>query len=196
MIRQPFQPLQAREQGQCAIYRVINKLGPADIADHQSMAGQHEPRLLRPRAIGHQETDMLRRVTGCVYDVDHDIAERQAIAVLHGMERERHFGAGVEHVFGTDLAGKRTPGGTMIGMDMGIDDKADAHAGVIGYPQIWRDVAHRIDDSTGRVSAAAEQVLDRHGLGVEKLTQDHIGLPQSATISFLDRQHKFNQSRD
>jgi hypothetical protein len=130
-----------------------------------------------------------------VYDVDHDIAERQAVAVVHGMKRERHLGAGVEHVFGAYLTGEGAGGRTMISMDMRVDDKMDAHAGVVGRPQIWCDIAHRIDDGTGGVSAAAEQVCDRNRIGVEKLTQNHAA-STSATITFLDRRHIFNQSRD
>ena len=50
--------------------------------------------------------------------------------------------------------------------------------GIVGDPEIWCDVAYRVDDSTGRVPAAAEQIRDANRVGVEELTQDHADLPQ------------------
>src|SRR5260370_11830833 len=64
MVRQRLQTLQARKQRECAVRRVIDKFGPADIADHQRVAGQHEPGLVRSRTVGREEADMLGRVAG------------------------------------------------------------------------------------------------------------------------------------
>jgi len=41
-------------------------------------------------------------------------------------------------------------------MDMGIDDEADAHPGLVCDSEIWSDVTERIDHSAGGVPAAAE----------------------------------------
>jgi hypothetical protein len=133
-VGQPLQALQAHEQGECTIRWVVDKFGSADIADHQGVAGQNEPRLIRSRAVGDQEADMLGRVAGRVHHIDNDVAQRQAVAILHRMERESDLGTGVQDVFGTRLAGEGTAGGTMVGMDMGVDDEANAHAGVVGNP--------------------------------------------------------------
>jgi hypothetical protein len=111
-------------------------------------------------------------------DIDHDVPERQLVTVLYGMERESNLGSRVQDVFGTRLAGESEASRTMIGVDMGVDDEADAHAGVVGHPQIWCDVSDRVHHGTGGVPAAAEQVGDRNGVGMEELTQDHAGLPQ------------------
>ena len=121
---------------------------------------------------------MLGRVAGRVYHVDNDVAERQAVAILHRMEPESDLRAGVQDVFGTRLAGEGAAGGTMVGMDMAVDDEANAHAGIVGDPEIWCDVAYRVHDSIGRVPAAAEQIRDANRVGVEELTQDHADLPQ------------------
>jgi len=64
----------------------------------------------------------------------------------------------------------------MIGMNMAVDDEVDAHAGVVGHPQIWRGVAHRVYNGAGGVPAAAEQEGDRNGVGREELTEDNAAL--------------------
>ena len=105
--------------------------------------------------VGDEETDMLRRVAGGVHYVDNHIAERQAVAFRDRMRRKADFGTGIQHIFGAGLAGESAPGGTMIGVDVGIDDEADSHAGLVGHAQIGSDVADRIDDGAGGVPAAA-----------------------------------------
>jgi hypothetical protein len=129
-------------------------------------------------------------------DIGHDVPERQLVTVLHDMERVSNLGSRVQDVFGTCLAGESTPGGTMIGMDMGIDDKPDTHTSLVGDPQVWFDVAQRVHHGTGGVPAAAEQVGDRNGVGMEELTQDHSDLPGARSIGSLDRCLTVNQSTD
>ncbi|HEY5127768.1 MAG TPA: hypothetical protein VIJ35_10835 [Bradyrhizobium sp.] len=43
-------------------------------------------------------------------------------------------------------------------MNMGVDDKMDAHAGSLCGAQIRLNITDRIDDGTGRTSTAAEQI--------------------------------------
>ena len=43
-------------------------------------------------------------------------------------------------------------------MNVGVDDKMDAHAGSLCGAQIRLDLADRIDDGAGRTSTAAEQI--------------------------------------
>jgi hypothetical protein len=65
----------------------------------------------------------------------------------------------------------------MIGVDMGIDDKPDLHTGLVGDAQVWFDVAQRVYHGAGGVPAAAKQVRNCHGIGMEELTQNHAGPP-------------------
>ena len=60
-------------------------------ADHQGVAGENEPRLVSPRPVAHQETDMLRRVAGRVQHRRHDVAKRENLFVAHAFERERNI---------------------------------------------------------------------------------------------------------
>ena len=100
MVGQGLQPLQAREQRSRAACGVFGEFGAPDIADHQRMAGQDEPRLVRPRAVGDDEAHMLRRMARRVYYIDDDIAERQPVSILCGMDRKNDIGPGVQHISG------------------------------------------------------------------------------------------------
>jgi hypothetical protein len=57
----------------------------------------------------------------------------------------------------------------MVGMNMGVDDEPDAHPGLVRDAEVWFDVPQRVDDRASGVSAAAEQVGDCHGIGMEEL---------------------------
>jgi hypothetical protein len=95
-------------------------------------------------------------MAGRVQHIHHDIAEREPVAIPRGTDRESHIDPGVQHIFGPGGARESTPGGTMIGVDMGIDDKPDLHTGLVGDAQVWFDVAQRVDHSAGGVPATAE----------------------------------------
>jgi hypothetical protein len=118
---------------------------------------------------------MLRRVAGCVHHVDDDIAERHPVAVLDRTRRKGHIRPSVQDIFGPDLAREGMSGGKMIGVDVSIGDEANAHARLIGHPQIRPDVADGIDDGAGGVAAAAEQIRDCHRICVQELAQHHWG---------------------
>ena len=83
----------------------------------------------------------------------------------------------------------------MVGMDMGIDDEPDAHPGLVGDPKVWFDVAQRVHHGASGMSAAAEQVGNRNGIGMEELTQNHAGPPMMRRFR-LDRQRSFNHYDD
>jgi hypothetical protein len=84
----------------------------------------------------------------------------------------------------------------MIGMDVGVDDEADAHPGGVGRPQIGSDALHRVHHGAGGVPAAAEQVGNRHRIGMEELTHDHTRLLRRSTTPALDRRHSINLQID
>jgi hypothetical protein len=150
--------LQTEEHGERPVGCIVHEFGSPDITDHQCVAGQDEPRLVRSRAIGDEKAYMLGGMTRRMQDIDHDVAEGTPVAVLYRVCRVGNVGSRVQDIFGTRLGGEGTTGGTMIGMDMGIDDELDAHPCLVGNPQIWSDVTHRIDDGACGMSPAAEQV--------------------------------------
>src|SRR6185437_14379504 len=136
-----FQLLHAPEQVLRALFGVDGKLGSTEIADHQRVAGEDEPRLLCPRAVAHQQADVLRRVAGRVQHFGHDVAKRQHFLVACSSEGEGHLGVRCKHILGAGRFGELPPRREVVGMDVGIDDEVDAHAGVFGRAQIWCDLA-------------------------------------------------------
>jgi len=84
---------------------------------------------------------MLGGMTRRVQHIDPDIPERKPVSVLRGMEGKRNVRAGVQHILGSRRVGERPPGRTMVGVNMGIDDEADAHRGLVRDPEVWFDIA-------------------------------------------------------
>ena len=80
---------------------------------------------------------------------------------------------GITRGGGPGRFGQSMPGGDVIGVEMGIDDKKDAYPRLFCRSEIRRDVADGIDHSTRGLAAAAEQIGDRHRVTVEERTQDH-----------------------
>jgi hypothetical protein len=78
-----------------------------------------------------------------------------------------------EHILCAGGLGELSAGREMVGMNVGVDDKEDAHAGGLCGAQMKLDLADRIDDGAGRASTAAEQVGDTDWLTVQELTDDH-----------------------
>ncbi len=145
----------------------------AEITDHQRVAGQDEPRFFGPCAVRYQEADMLGRVARRMQHGRRDVAERKHLSVAHAFERECHLRLGRQHVFGAGRVSEGTSRREVIGMQMRIDDEVDAHASRFGCAQIRLDGPGRIDDGTGRLAAAAEQIGDADRIGVQELTEDH-----------------------
>jgi hypothetical protein len=74
----------------------------------------------------------------------------------------------------------------VVGVQMRVEHVANTHAHRLGGPQVRGKVAKRIDYGRGGVSAAAEEVRRRNGIGVEKLAQDH----RLASYAGLDNSRK------
>lgn len=69
-------------------------------------------------------------------------------------------------------------------MNVGVDDKMDAHASGLGGTQVGLDLADRIDHGAGCASTAAGQVGDANVLLVQELADDHgLRSPQDARFS-------------
>jgi len=79
----------------------------------------------------------------------------------------------MEDVFRPGRFGQVASGGDVIGMKMRINDVENTHARFFGRAEIGSNVAEGIDDRGGSLSAASEQVGRSHGIGVEKLAQNH-----------------------
>ena len=78
-----------------------------------------------------------------------------------------------EHVLCAGRLGELPARREMVGVNVGVDDKMDAHARGLCGAHVRLDLADRIDDGPGRASTAAEQVRDANGLLVQELPNDH-----------------------
>jgi hypothetical protein len=78
----------------------------------------------------------------------------------------------------------------MIGVNVGINDKPEAHPYLVRDPQVWFDIAQRVDHSAGGVPAAAKQVRNGDGIGMEELTQNHARPPAAGSCALTG--HSFN----
>src|ERR1700687_6080825 len=96
-----------------------------------------------------------------------DVAKRQSLFVARSPEWKRNVRVRREHVFCAGRLGELPARREMVSMNVGVDDKMDAHAGGLCAAHVRLDLADRIDDGAGRTSTAAEQVRDANGILVQ-----------------------------
>src|SRR5579859_873639 len=149
------------------------KLGAAEVSHHQRVAGEDEPWLVAARVVGHQETDVFRRMTRRVPHARGDVSERQHVAILRCRERKRDIRVRGQDILRTGRLGELARRGEMIGVDVGVDHIVDAHARPLGRLDVGLDVADGIDHGGRRLASTAEKVGDADRLEVQKLAYDH-----------------------
>lgn len=169
----PLSRARALEQVPRSLFSGDGELGASEVTDHQRVAGQHEPRLVRPGAITHKDTDVFGGVPRGMQHLRGDVAERKHLFITRSSEWKRNVRMRREHILGAGCLGELPARREMVSVNVGVDDKMDAHAGGLGGPQVGLDLADRIDHGTGGASTAAEQVGDANGLLVQELADDH-----------------------
>jgi len=102
-----------------------------------------------------------------------DVAERKDFLVVRSSEWKGNISMRREHVLGAGRLGELPTAREMVGMNVGVDDEMDAHAGGFCGAHVGLDLAGRINDGAGRAPAAAEQIRDANGLLVQELPDDH-----------------------
>ena len=70
-----------------ALARLDREIRPGGVADEERVAGQHEPRIGPARAVDDGEAAVLGPVAGRVDAAQHDVADRDLVAVLHRVVR-------------------------------------------------------------------------------------------------------------
>ncbi len=122
---------------------VAEQIRPAHTADEQHVSREQTGWLIR---LSHENRNVLRRVSRCVEELETDIAERDALAVLRLVMRIRQPGARTGDHSRADLrefAGARHE----IGVHVRLDGVGDGQALLTGGGDVNVDVAPRIDDS-------------------------------------------------
>src|SRR5271166_6282740 len=95
---------------------------PADVADHERMAGQGEPRLRGARLVRNQEADEFGCVRGNVQRLGDHVSEFENVAVAHAMKLGRSLGIGKEHIFCACGFGEAVSRRGVVGVNMRVDD--------------------------------------------------------------------------
>ncbi len=67
----------------------------------------------------------------------------------------------------------------MVGVQVCVDDVADALPGVLCSAEIARRVTDRVDDRCGGLPGTSKQVGNGHGIDVQVLAEDHQASPCS-----------------
>jgi hypothetical protein len=161
--------------------RGAEEVGAADVADEQRVAGEHAVRLLL--ACVDHDADRLRRVARRVPDLQLDVAEREAFAVVEPVDGELDLRGGAERDPRPGGGGQLEVAGEEVGVDVGLDHPLDHHAlgGRVG--EVLGDVALRVDDhraagapvahQVGRLGETTEVVLleEQHGWNVHLVGQ-------------------------
>src|SRR5437667_2698545 len=86
VIRKLLQGAHAAEQFLCAFFRAHGKFRAAEIADHEGMAGQDEPGLIRAGPVRHKNADVLGRVSRRVQHGCQDVSKRKDFSIPHASE--------------------------------------------------------------------------------------------------------------
>src|SRR5712671_3674745 len=97
------------------------------------MASQHEPGLIGPCAITDEDADMLRSVARRMQHLRSDVAKRKHLFVVRAPEWKRNVRVRREHIFCAGCLGETPARGDVVSMNVGVEDKMDAHAaGICG----------------------------------------------------------------
>jgi hypothetical protein len=141
----------------------------ADVTDEQRVAGHHAIRFGVPGMLVDHDAHRLRRVSGSVAELQLDIAQRVTLAVLDRGEVVFRLGhRGIDDP-GTGGLGQLQVPGQEVGVEVGLDDQLDGHAGGLGIGDVLADVPLRVDhhrplsglipDQIRRVRQAVQVVL-------------------------------------
>ena len=117
MVWEGLQPLETRKQCPGAARRIGGEFGASDIAHHQRVAGQHAPGLLGAGSVGDQQTEVLRRMSGGMQNIERHIAELDPLAMRQAAEGESGLGRGMQRVIRSCARGQLAASRSVIGME-------------------------------------------------------------------------------
>ncbi len=165
----------AREPPRCIL---AVEVGPAGRADEERVAGQDEPGIRPTGAVPDQVADAVLGVAGGVEATDVVVAELNLVAVSKVDVREVNFGRLVEVDLCSRAPGELESAREVVGLDVGLEDVADASAGRFGQPQVVVDVLDVwVADRELLPARSAEEVACAARGGMKDLSEDHSSLP-------------------
>jgi hypothetical protein len=117
---------------------------------------------------------MLWGMAGYMKHLSRHIAERENVAILYCVIRKAGVCRGMQDILRARCNRQFTANGKMVGVDVGIDDIAEAKPHRGSRVEIGSGLAQGINDCARSMSCAAEEIRARdHGFGVEVLAKDH-----------------------
>jgi hypothetical protein len=105
---------------------------------------------------------------------DH-VSERDFCPVIDGRKRETKLRAAVESYRRARGGREFAFAGAVIRLDMGPNDRLDAHAVALGDFNVFSDLELRIDDRGAALSSSTENVRRAARFCAQQLSKDHCG---------------------
>src|SRR5262245_24094617 len=155
---------------------VSGKIRPSDSPYEKGVACEDEPWGRPPPQVGDDQADAFRRMPGRVQHGHLGISQVDLLAIPKGSERQLDVRRLVQAIVGADLSGELQSTGTMIGVDVRVDDTGDAH--VLGRRECCirlHVVGARVHYRAFSKCAAAEEVRGADKIEIEERTKNHRG---------------------
>ena len=122
------------------------EVGPADGADQERAAGEHQHRRVGTAQVRNRVGDVLGRVPRRVEHLEAQPADGDRLAVAHRPVLVAELGARADDVLGAGRRGELPPARHVVVVEMGLDHVADPQAALAGRVDVDVDVAARVDD--------------------------------------------------
>ena len=172
-VRQLEQPPQRVEELLGALLRADREIGPGRVADEERVAGQDEPRLVRPRAVDHGEAGVLGTVSGRVDRAQDDVSEHDLGAVVQRIVLVRRLGGRVDRDRQAVLQREPSMAGEVVGVRVRLDRPHDPDLAPRRLCQHPLDRVRRVDDRGDARILVADQVRRTAEVVVNELLEQH-----------------------
>ncbi len=167
------EPPQRVEEAFGPLDRLDREIGTCRVADEQRVAGEHEPRLVGARAVGHRERAVLRPVPRRMQRADDDLAQLDLGAILQRLVRERCAGCRVNPYGQPVLEREPAVPREVVGVRMCLENLCQLDAVSPALIQILLDRIGRIDDDRNAGLLVADEVGGTPEVVVDELLEQH-----------------------
>ena len=156
-----------------ALDRLAREVGPRRVADQQRVAGDDEPRLVAAGAVDHLEAAVLGPVAGRVHDSEHDLAQRDLLAVLERLVRVLGR-CGRVHVHRQPVLEREAPvTRNVVCVRVRLEHARDPDVPLLGLLEVGLDRVRGIDDHGLTRGLVADQVGRAAEIVVDELPELH-----------------------
>src|SRR5262249_52809018 len=169
-----FQLLHGCEQHSRSLFRVDGKFRAAQIAYHQRVPAQQEPRVGATRLVRHEQRYVLRRVSRRVQDSDLNVSNIEDVILVHTPKRVARLRASMQHVLRTGKFRKLSRGGNVIGVNVCVDDIANLNLTLTRHTQIHLWLVDRVTHGAQALARSTEKIRNTDSRRrVQELSKNH-----------------------